>query len=61
MDDFTVRGGGDPAGNPAAEPEVDEDITGAAGVQDLPMDPHELMEEDEPTLRPQSLDEFVGQ
>ena len=56
MDDFTTRGG-----VPADGPPVEEDITGAAGVHDLPMDPQELEDEDDRTLRPQSLDEFVGQ
>ena len=60
MDDFTVRGV-NPTGDPVGEPEVDEDITGAAGIHDLPMDPQELENEDELTLRPRSLDEFVGQ
>jgi holliday junction DNA helicase RuvB len=53
MDDFTVRGG--PAGSPA-----DEDITGAANTE-RPLDPMEDTEGDEPTLRPRSLDEFIGQ
>jgi Holliday junction DNA helicase RuvB len=58
MDDFTVRGGE----NPADRPEVEEDITGAAGgMHELPMDPQELEDEDDRTLRPRSLDEFVGQ
>ena len=56
MDDFTVRGGRDQEG--AGEPP--EDITGAANV-DRPLDPVEDEEGDEPTLRPRSLDEFVGQ
>jgi holliday junction DNA helicase RuvB len=56
MDDFTVRGERGPQ-------DVDEtpgDITGAAGVE-RPLDPGEDAEGDEPTLRPRSLDEFVGQ
>ncbi|CAN5286474.1 Holliday junction branch migration DNA helicase RuvB [soil metagenome] len=50
MDDFTVRGGD------AAH----EDITGAANTE-RPLDPMEDAEGDEPTLRPRSLDEFIGQ
>jgi holliday junction DNA helicase RuvB len=37
-----------------------EDITGAADT-DRPLDPGEDVEGDEPTLRPRSLDEFIGQ
>lgn len=57
MDDFTVRGDG-----ARREPgdEVPEDITGAAGG-DRPLDPMEDAEGDEPTLRPRTLDEFIGQ
>src|SRR5829696_6655024 len=52
MDDFTVgRGLGE------APP---EDLTGAAGVE-RPLGPGEDAEGDEPTLRPRSLDEFIGQ
>ena len=52
MDDFTVgRGLGE---------EPPEDLTGAAGVE-RPLDPGEDAEGDEPTLRPRSLDEFIGQ
>ena len=54
MDDFTVRG----AEGRAFDPE--EDITGAAGIE-RPLDPAEDVEDDEPTLRPRTLDEFVGQ
>src|ERR687886_1519251 len=54
MDDFTVRGG------PGSVDEVPEDITGAAHVE-RPLDPIEDAEGDEPTLRPRSLDEFIGQ
>jgi holliday junction DNA helicase RuvB len=50
MDDFTVRG-----------EEPPEDITGAAGFGEHPLDPEPYPEDDEPTLRPRSLDEFVGQ
>jgi Holliday junction DNA helicase RuvB len=56
MDDFTVPGRRDQEG--AGEPP--EDITGAANV-DPPLDPVEDEEGDEPTLRPRSLDEFIGQ
>jgi holliday junction DNA helicase RuvB len=49
MEDFTI-------GRGEIEP---EDITGRA--VDLPTDPEELVGDDEPTLRPRSLDEFVGQ
>lgn len=57
MDDFTVRGEG-----LRREPgdEVPEDITGAAG-RDGTLDPMEDAEGDEPTLRPRTLDEFIGQ
>ena len=62
MEDFTVRGetvGHGPPG--ASEPdEVPEDITGAAGGE-RPLDPTEDPEGDEPTLRPRSLEEFIGQ
>src|SRR5918911_2143674 len=54
MDDFTVRGGS------GSVDEVPEDITGAAHVE-RPLDPVEDPEGDEPTLRPRSLDEFIGQ
>lgn len=30
-------------------------------AEDRPLDPEEFLEDDEPTLRPQALDEFVGQ
>jgi len=56
MDDFTVRGGRD-----GEEP---EDITGAANVENVeehPLAPEELQGDDEPTLRPRTLDEFIGQ
>lgn len=54
FDDFTT--GGEPA----------EDITGAAGppgepAEEHPLDPQAFLEDDEPTLRPRTLDEFVGQ
>ncbi len=50
MDDFTVRHG------------AREDITGAAGPpEERPLDPAAFEEDDEPTLRPRTLDEFVGQ
>src|SRR3712207_9309648 len=60
MDDFTVRDDGLP-----------EDITGAAGwsadgpvdgpAEEHPLAAEPLAEDDEPQLRPGSLDEFVGQ
>jgi Holliday junction DNA helicase RuvB len=51
MDDFTVRG-----------EERREDITGAAGPpEEHPLDPEAFAGDDEPTLRPQTLDEFIGQ
>jgi Holliday junction DNA helicase RuvB len=53
MDDFTVRGGN------GGEPE--EDITGAVGFGRDPLDPELLEGDDETTLRPRDLDEFVGQ
>ena len=56
MEDFTVRGGR----GPESVDEAPEDITGAAHVE-RPLDPGEDTEGDEPTLRPRSLDEFVGQ
>src|SRR5215208_1739807 len=46
MDDFTVRGEG-----------VKEEEAPA----EHPLDPEAFLEDDEPTLRPQNLDEFVGQ
>ncbi|MGB3634959.1 MAG: Holliday junction branch migration DNA helicase RuvB [Rubrobacteraceae bacterium] len=62
FDDFTVGGSGD---------EPPEDITGAAGPPggmppdgppaEHPLNPEPFEEDDEPTLRPRSLDEFVGQ
>jgi len=56
MDDFTVR-----AREGQSEDEVPEDITGASGFGEHPLDPEAHEEDDEPTLRPSSLDEFVGQ
>ncbi|MDP9481188.1 MAG: Holliday junction branch migration DNA helicase RuvB [Actinomycetota bacterium] len=55
MDDFTVSAEGRRADETA------EDITGAAGFGEHPLDPEAFAEDDEPTLRPRSLDEFVGQ
>ena len=66
FDDFTVGGPGD---------EAFEDITGAAGPPgglppgeppdgppgEHPLSPEPFEGDDEPTLRPRSLDEFVGQ
>ncbi|MGI8910338.1 MAG: Holliday junction branch migration DNA helicase RuvB [Rubrobacteraceae bacterium] len=66
FDDFTVRG---PRGE-ASRDEAWEDITGAAGppggpldgpAEEHPLDPEPFPEDDEPTLRPRDLDEFVGQ
>ncbi len=57
MDDFTVRG-------ERPDEETIEDITGAAGFEEFgehPLDPEAHAEDDEPTLRPNSFDEFVGQ
>ena len=45
MDDFTVRGEGIKEGAPPEHP----------------LDPEAFLEDDEPTLRPRNLDEFVGQ
>jgi Holliday junction DNA helicase RuvB len=53
-DDFTVRAGPQDGYGPT------EDITGAANAE-RPLDPGEDAEGDEPTLRPRSLDEFIGQ
>lgn len=56
LDDFTVRGG-----IPSTDTdELPDDITGAANTV-RPLDPVEDAEGDEPTLRPRSLDEFIGQ
>ncbi|MGI8866328.1 MAG: Holliday junction branch migration DNA helicase RuvB [Rubrobacteraceae bacterium] len=63
MDDFTVRGSGDDGvgGNDGAS-ESPEDITGAAsGFGEHPLDPDEFEGDDEPKLRPGTLDEFIGQ
>ena len=66
FDDFTVRGS---RGETSRE-ESWEELTGAAGpAHDLlegppeehPLDPEPFPEDDEPTLRPRDLDEFVGQ
>ncbi len=54
MDDFTVR-------SERRDDEPYEDITGAAGFGEHPLDPEAHAEDDEPTLRPSSFDEFVGQ
>jgi holliday junction DNA helicase RuvB len=54
MDDFTLRGGRETEEPP-------EDITGAAGFGEHPLDPEAYAEDDEPSLRPSSFDEFVGQ
>lgn len=62
MDDFTVREGALSGSYEVVGPDEvsDEDITGAAGIE-RPIDPAEDEEGDEPTLRPRSLDEFIGQ
>ena len=59
MDDFTVRGEA-ARREPTGMDELPEDIIGAANTE-RPLDPVEDAEGDEPTLRPRSLDEFVGQ
>src|SRR5215210_6731190 len=46
MDDFTVRG---------------EGIKEEEAPAEHPLDPERFLEDDEPTLRPRNLDEFVGQ
>ena len=57
MDDFTVRG----------EEGLPEDVTGAAGwseggpPDEHALDPEPIAGDDEPKLRPGTLDEFVGQ
>lgn len=64
MDDFTVR-----RSEGAEGAEETENITGAAGwgaptgepPAERPLDPEPFEGDDEPTLRPRSLDEFVGQ
>jgi Holliday junction DNA helicase RuvB len=58
MEDFTVRKALDDE-----EEALPEDITGAANAELLPMEPKELIgdDTDEQTIRPRSLDEFVGQ
>ena len=58
MDDFTVRRGPDG--------EYDGDLTGGSSgppepPADSPLDPMEFPGDDEPTLRPRTLDEFIGQ
>jgi Holliday junction DNA helicase RuvB len=60
MDDFTVRGEAARSG-PAGIDELPEDITGSANTERPLLDPIEDAEGDEPTLRPRSLDEFIGQ
>jgi holliday junction DNA helicase RuvB len=39
----------------------DETEFAVQGAEERPLDPEEFLEDDEPTLRPQTLDEFVGQ
>ena len=58
MDDFTVRRGPDG--------EYDGGLTGGSSgppepPADSPLDPMEFPGDDEPTLRPRTLDEFIGQ
>jgi len=60
MDDFTVRGEAARSG-PSGIDELPEDITGSANTERPLLDPIEDAEGDEPTLRPRSLDEFIGQ
>jgi holliday junction DNA helicase RuvB len=62
MEDFTVREGaqGGPYEVLGADAAAEEDITGAARIE-RPVDPAEDADGDEPTLRPRSLDEFIGQ
>ena len=62
MDDFTVRG--EPDSGP--DKEYDGDLTGESSGSpvnsgDSPLDPMEFPGDDEPTLRPRTLDEFIGQ
>ena len=59
LDDFTVRGEV-ARREPTDMDELPEDVTGAANTE-RPLDPGEDAEGDEPTLRPRSLDEFIGQ
>jgi holliday junction DNA helicase RuvB len=59
LDDFTVRGEV-ARREPTGMDELTEDVTGAANTE-RPLDPGEDAEGDEPTLRPRSLDEFIGQ
>ncbi len=62
MDDFTVREGARSGSYEVlgADAAPEEDITGAARIE-RPIDPAEDADGDEPTLRPRSLDEFIGQ
>jgi Holliday junction DNA helicase RuvB len=60
MDDFTVRRDARAGEAQDVGEELPQDITGAADLE-RPLDPGEDAEGDEPTLRPRSLDEFVGQ
>ncbi len=59
MDDFTVSGNAAWVDG-AREEDVPDDITGAAGFESA-VDPSEDAEGDEPTLRPRTLEEFIGQ
>ena len=58
MDDFTVRGESRERAAHEGEP---EDITGVANFEEHPLLAEELQGDDEPTLRPRSLEEFIGQ
>ena len=60
MEDFTVRSEATGGRSQEGADELPEDITGAAQVE-RPLDALEDAEGDEPTLRPRSLDEFIGQ
>ncbi len=62
MEDFTVREGARSGSYEmlGADAASEEDITGAASIE-RPIDPAEDADGDEPTLRPRSLDEFIGQ
>jgi holliday junction DNA helicase RuvB len=59
MDDFTIREG-QGGRMPGTSEEMGDDLIGAAGVED-PLDPEPMAGDDEPSLRPRTLDEFIGQ
>ena len=54
-DDFTVSGGSETGGFAGEQP------PGGGGGAGGPLDPGEFPEDDEPTLRPRTLSEFIGQ